>query len=114
MDAEKAAANAGGGGSGSISSPYKAGGNNRARTIPGLTASTPGNNKPTSTPSISQPPPASTSSDPEKKIKNIKKKLKQISDIKAKIEKGEAVELTQKQKLATEEALLKELKELEI
>lgn len=112
LDAEKAASIASGG-NGSASSPYKAsGGNNRSRGIPGSKPTTP------SAASTPVPPPAAAttpaSSDPEKKIKNIKKKLKQISDIKAKIDKGEAVELTQKQKLETEEALLKELKELEI
>ena len=58
------------------------------------------------------PPPApiaSVDKGPEKRIKAIQKKLKQIGDIKMKIAAGEIVELTQVQKLSTEAALQQEV-----
>ena len=70
----------------------------------------------------SQPPPkpasentASTglvNKDPEKRIKVLKKKLKQIEDIKARVSGGEQVELTQIQKLDSEATILKEVLDL--
>ena len=56
---------------------------------------------------------AETSVDIEKKIKNVKKKLKQIKDIKEKIDLGLEVELTQLQKVDNEAILWKELSGLE-
>ena len=47
--------------------------------------------------------------DIEKKIKNLNKKLKQIDDLKMKQATGAQLELTQIQKIATEEELLKEV-----
>jgi translation initiation factor 2A len=49
------------------------------------------------------------SKDPEKRIKVLKKKLKQIEDIKARVSAGEQVELTQIQKLDSEATILKEV-----
>ena len=50
-----------------------------------------------------------------KKIKNLKKKIRQIDELQAKVKSGELKELTieQKGKLARKEALLKELEEVE-
>ena len=50
-----------------------------------------------------------------KKIKNLKKKLRQIDELQAKVDSGELKELTneQKEKLRRKTALLNELKELE-
>lgn len=50
-----------------------------------------------------------------KKVKNLKKKLRQIDELQAKVDSGEIKELTaeQKEKLARKEALEQELKELE-
>ena len=50
-----------------------------------------------------------------KKIKNLKKKLRQIDELQAKVDSGELKELTneQKEKLQRKTALLNELKELE-
>lgn len=50
-----------------------------------------------------------------KKVKNLKKKLRQIHELEAKKNSGEVNELTieQKEKLARKDALLKELEELE-
>ena len=80
----------------------------KIRSIPGMPV-------PGSKPSTPQAKPVANTaaSEPEKKIKTIKKKLKQIDEIKAKIQNGEQVELTQKQKVDTEAALLKELADLE-
>ncbi|KAJ3239221.1 hypothetical protein HDU81_006326 [Chytriomyces hyalinus] len=50
----------------------------------------------------------------EKKVKTLQKKLKQISDIKKKKDAGEALELTQIQKMEGEAALLKEMAELNL
>lgn len=55
------------------------------------------------------PPPSK-----EKKIKQINKKLKAIQDIKDKIAAGLEVELTQAQKVKTEDALREELEKLMI
>ncbi|KAI9104693.1 eukaryotic translation initiation factor eIF2A-domain-containing protein [Phlyctochytrium arcticum] len=48
----------------------------------------------------------------EKKMKNVNKKLKQIAEIKAKIQAGEKVELTQVKKSEGEPALRDEMKDL--
>ena len=56
--------------------------------------------------------PASTglvNKDPEKRIKALKKKLKQIEEIRERIKSGEQVELTQMQKLDSEASILKEV-----
>ena len=58
---------------------------------------------------MSQTPVTSAEKGPEKRIKAIQKKLKQIGDIKMKIAAGEVVELTQVQKLATEATLQQEV-----
>ena len=50
--------------------------------------------------------------DPEKRIKALKKKLKQIEELKMKIAQGETVEVNQLKKLETESDILNELKEL--
>lgn len=57
-----------------------------------------------------------TTGDPEKdkKIKNLRKKLKQIEDLKAKQSEGKILEKNQLDKLTTEKDLLKELKDLQI
>lgn len=47
--------------------------------------------------------------DPEKRIKTLKKKLKQIEEIKERVSAGESVELTQIQKLDSEGTILKEV-----
>ena len=49
------------------------------------------------------------SKDPEKRIKVLKKKLKQIQEIREKLDIGEHVELTQIQKLEAEAEILKEV-----
>ena len=50
-----------------------------------------------------------------KKIKNLKKKLRQIDELQAKVDNGELKELTieQNEKLARRGAILDEIKELE-
>ena len=50
-----------------------------------------------------------------KKIKNLKKKIRQIDELQAKVKSGELKELTieQKEKIGRKEALLKDLEELE-
>ncbi|KAI9208325.1 eukaryotic translation initiation factor eIF2A-domain-containing protein [Polychytrium aggregatum] len=58
------------------------------------------------------PKPGAANADLEKRIKNLNKKLKQISEIKTKIAAGEKVELTQIQKVESEAGLMKELGEL--
>ncbi|KAJ3073114.1 hypothetical protein HDU98_002203 [Podochytrium sp. JEL0797] len=50
----------------------------------------------------------------EKKVKKVEKSLKQIAEIKKKKAEGVQLELTQIQKMATEEGLVKELKELNL
>ncbi|KAJ3111265.1 hypothetical protein HK100_002747 [Physocladia obscura] len=50
----------------------------------------------------------------EKKVKGVQKKLKQIADLRKKQIDGEILELTQIQKIAGEEALLKELENLNL
>ena len=50
--------------------------------------------------------------DPEKRIKVLQKKLKQIGEIRMKLAAGQNVELTQMQKLETEDDIINELKEL--
>jgi hypothetical protein len=50
--------------------------------------------------------------DPEKRIKVLQKKLKQIGEIRMKIAAGQKVELTQMQKIEAEDDIIKELKEL--
>ena len=47
--------------------------------------------------------------DPEKRIKLLKKKLKQIGDIRMRVAAGETVEMTQMQKLDSENEILKEV-----
>ncbi|KAJ3395275.1 hypothetical protein HDU84_000042 [Entophlyctis sp. JEL0112] len=50
----------------------------------------------------------------EKKVKAVQKKLKQIAELKKKQAGGDALEITQVQKIATEDSLLKELAELNL
>jgi translation initiation factor 2A len=47
--------------------------------------------------------------DIEKKIKGVSRKLKQIQDLKEKLEDGQPLELTQLSKIETEPLLLKEV-----
>lgn len=49
-----------------------------------------------------------------KKVRNLQKKLRQIQDIKKKVEMGETVELNQLEKLKSEDALVAELKKLSV
>jgi len=54
-----------------------------------------------------------TLSEPEKRLRNLKKKITQIEKIKEKKEKGETLEKTQLEKLATEDSIQEEIDELE-
>lgn len=65
---------------------------------------------------IAAPAPAAVAveEDPEKKAKNIKKKLKQIEEIRAKQVAGASLNADQENKLSTEAALISELEELGI
>jgi hypothetical protein len=68
---------------------------------------------------ISQPKTGSappTSVDPQKKLRNLKKLLKSIEDLEAKVKKGEVVKLEpeQQEKLARKPEILKEIFSLEM
>ncbi|KXJ18577.1 partner of Y14 and mago [Exaiptasia diaphana] len=65
---------------------------------------------------VSQNTPAETSSslNPlEKKLRNLKKKLQQINNLKEKREKGETLEELQIKKIATEDEILAEINEIQ-
>ena len=57
-----------------------------------------------------------TSVDPQKKLRNLKKLLKAIEDLEAKVKKGEVVKLEQEQqeKLGRKPEILKEIFSLEM
>ncbi|EDO39938.1 predicted protein [Nematostella vectensis] len=59
-------------------------------------------------------PAAAVSGDNEKKIRNLKKKLRQIEELKTQQKAGKQLEVNQLEKLKNEDALLKEIKALEI
>ena len=50
----------------------------------------------------------------EKKVKGIYRKLKQIDELKKRVENGDKLELTQLDKIKTEQALRKELELLKV
>ena len=70
--------------------------------------------KPSAAPAPAAPPaaPVDPAAEKEKRLKNVRKKLKQVEEIKAKQASGQPLEPEQVQKLATETALLAELREL--
>ena len=57
--------------------------------------------------------PQSSTTDPEKRLRNLKKKLHHIDELKAKKEGGNQLEETQLTKIASEMEIIDEIKELE-
>lgn len=69
------------------------------------------------TPSPASPPVADTTTLPpekEKKLRNLKKKLRQIEDLKEQQKSGKTLEKNQLDKVAAEASLIKEIQELEL
>lgn len=70
--------------------------------------------KTTTTSATSPTKESSDENDPAKKIKNLNKKLEQIKLLKEKMEKGEKLEVNQRQKIEKEQELLDELESLKL
>lgn len=66
--------------------------------------------------SPASPPVADTTLPPEKekKLRNLKKKLRQIEDLKEQQRSGKTLEKNQLDKMAAEASLIKEIQELEL
>ncbi|XP_025079984.1 eukaryotic translation initiation factor 2A-like isoform X1 [Pomacea canaliculata] len=62
----------------------------------------------------SNPTPTTGNPEVDKKIRNIRKKLQQIEKLKEQLAAGKQLEVNQMEKLKTEDALVKELEDLEI
>lgn len=82
----------------------------KKKTVPGATPAK--EDEPVEVPTVEKI--KTPESENQKKLKNINKKLKQIQEIKTKIQDGDKVELTQLKKLESEDGLIKELELLSL